>query len=98
MSVLRVACNLLARRGALPCRRDLLDALHGLFQGCVRGSERKTDEVESGWTERGSGNGGHSTFFEHDAADLFGRHAGVSNVDPCVERALWRGAAESRNL
>src|SRR5437868_14985411 len=84
----------IGQRG-LPGSRDFLNAVYGLLQGGGGGGEGKADEVFSGGAEGGSGNGGYSGFFQHDAANFFGGRAGLDDVYPGIEGSFGRGAAEA---
>ena len=74
------------------------DAGRSLTQIVYRRRKGEADEILARRPERRSGDGRYASIFEQDSADFFRADTRVTNVDPGVERACGRFAAESGNF
>jgi len=85
-------------RDGTPFYRYSMDAVERIFEKVAGADQREAQIVLALRAEGGAGDGGDSGFFQEKPLHFFSREAGVFDVDPGVERAFWRVAAEAGNL
>src|SRR5580700_8011190 len=90
--------SLSARRRPLPGDGNSQDAFHGLVQGRCRRREREADEIVARGAKSGSRNRSDTGVFEQNLTNLYGSQARGRDVDPGVEGAIRRLAAEAAHV